>query len=76
MDQETHADHAGHEPSAELAAIEAGAISKMERIDHLLQQWIVDCVNNGPASRDTAGYNHFVTSALPELRRRLLLEIA
>lgn len=64
------------EPAAELAVIEAAATVRIHRVDRLLEQWKTECLNNGPASRDTAGYNHLVTTALPELRRRLMQEIA
>ncbi len=37
----------------------------------IVQKWVGDCVNNTPIARDTEGYNHLVTSALPELLRRL-----
>jgi hypothetical protein len=45
---------------------------KADRMRALLDQWMVDCVHNSPASRDTEVFNHLATNAMPELLRRLI----
>nr|WP_294549973.1 hypothetical protein [uncultured Rhodopila sp.] len=64
------------EQTAEIAAAEAGAAevatAKVAAVDLLVAGWMQDMIHNSPAARDTAGYNHLVQHALPELRRRIL----
>lgn len=61
--------------NAEQAAVQQGAAQastlNATAIDAVISQWETDCVHNSPASRDTAGFNHLQTTAIPELRRRL-----
>jgi hypothetical protein len=47
------------------------APAAVDPADAVFNQWILDCICNSPVSRDTEGYNHLATIALPELRRRL-----
>lgn len=49
---------------------------KAARVDLFITQWVQDCIHGSPAARDTEGYNHLITSAAPELKRRMLREIA
>ena len=44
-------------------------------ISATVDQWMVDCIHSSPVSRDTASINHLI-AALPELKRRIIKEIA
>jgi hypothetical protein len=37
----------------------------------LVSRWVFDCIHNSPVAQATEAFNHLVTTALPELRRRL-----
>jgi len=40
-------------------------------IDLIVTRWEQEMLHNSAASRDTDGFNHLVTEAIPDLRRRL-----
>ncbi|MES2055825.1 MAG: hypothetical protein V4564_07805 [Pseudomonadota bacterium] len=51
--------------------ITAQQASAAAPIADLVTRWVFDCIHNSPVAQATEAYNHLVTTALPELRRRL-----
>jgi hypothetical protein len=67
------------QPAPEMGAESAlpdPAAARAAQIERLLAQWTIDCIHNSPVARVTDAFNHLTTSALPELGRRILKEIA
>nr|WP_294564481.1 hypothetical protein [uncultured Rhodopila sp.] len=40
-------------------------------LNAIFDAWVLEQIHNSPVSRDTESFNHLITSALPDLRRRI-----